>query len=274
MPTESDKNLYTNIPRLSDEEIEELWNQYLTNKDNKKVRDQLIVQYIYLTRYVVGRMKVSLPQSFAIEDIAHYGVEGLIDAVEKFSPDKGARFETYAIMRIRGNIIDRIRSEDWVPRHTRKQLKDISVATEALKQKLGRAPNLEEIASFLNIDKIKLENILNQSQTVCSIYDKKGMSDDSIEVIDTIEDANSEDPLEKMEENDSKKELQLALRRLPERERMIMVLYYHENYTLKLIGETLELSESRVCQLHSQAIMKLRNILTKTKSSRLKKSIV
>lgn len=272
--TNIEHNPYNNIERLSDEKLSEIWSEYLKDKTQKNLRDTLIVQYIYLTRYVVGRIKMNLPPNFAIEDIASYGVEGLIDAVEKYSPDKGARFETYAIMRIRGNIIDKIRAEDWIPRQMRRKIKEVNTTVELLRQKLGRTPSIDEVAVELNMEKEKVEAILSDTQTVGSIYDKKGTSEDSLAVIDTIEDSKLVDPLTNLEDKDTKKDLQVALKRLPERERLIIVLYYHENLTLKEIGDTLELSESRVCQLHSQAIMKLRNILSSSKSNRLQRSIV
>lgn len=265
-------NSYSKIKRLTDSELESLWKEYLKDRTNKKNRDTLIVQYIYLTRYVVGRVKVSLPPTFSVEDISSYGVEGLIDAIEKYSPDKGARFETYALMRIRGNIIDKIRSQDFLPRSVRKKIKDVKEAQEHLKQKLGRQATPAEIGELLGLEKEKVEQILAEETTIGSIYEKRGASDESLEIIDTIQDQRLT-PHEEMEEKDVKKELEHALKRLPERERMIMVLYYHENMTLKEIGDTIEISESRVCQLHAQAIMKLKNILSETRSG-LKKSIV
>lgn len=274
MSEDTDYNSYNKIKRLSDKELETLWHDYLADKSNKKNRDTLIVQYIYLTRYVIGRVKMNLPQTFSIEDITSYGVEGLIDAIEKYTPDKGARFETYALMRIRGSIIDKIRAQDWVPRSTRRKVKEIKIVVEDLKQKLGRAPTPSEIANVMGIEKEKVEAILADELQVSSLYDKKGSSEDSVEIIDTIQDKNSQNPLEQLVDKDVKKELQHALRRLPERERMIMVLYYHENMTLKEIGETISVSESRVCQLHAQAIMKLKNILSSTRTDRMRKSIV
>lgn len=267
-------NSYSKIKRFTDGELEALWAEYFKDKSNKKVRDTLIVQYIYLTRYVVGRVKVSLPPTFSIEDISSYGVEGLIDAIEKFSPDKGARFETYALMRIRGNIIDKIRSQDFLPRSARKKIKDVKDVQEDLRQKLGRMPTSAEVGEVLGLEKEKVDQILAEDTTITSIYDKKGTSDESVEIIDTIQDTKSLSPQEELEEKDVKKELEHALKRLPERERMIMVLYYHENMTLKEIGEAIEVSESRVCQLHAQAIMKLKNILSENRTERLKKSIV
>ena len=274
MSIDLENNTYKNIQKISDSELIQLWEIYLKDKSNKKVRDQLILQYIYLTRYVIGRIRVNLPHTFAIEDIVSYGVEGLIDAIEKFSPIRGARFESYAITRIRGNIIDKIRAQDWLPRQQRKKLKEINQVIEKFRQEQGRLPSSAEIAKEMDVEVEKIDAIMADNQSISSMYDKRGSSEESLEVIDTIEDSKIEDPLEMMADKDAKKDLQIALRRLPERERMIMVLYYHENLTLKEIGETLELSESRVCQLHSQAIMKLRNILTTTKSDRLKRSII
>ncbi len=274
MSEELEYSSYNKIKRLSDEELESLWLQYLTDKTQKSLRDKLIVQYIYLTRYVIGRIKMNLPQTFTLEDITSYGVEGLIDAIEKYTPDKGARFETYALMRIRGTIIDKIRSQDWIPRSTRKKIKEIKLVAEQLKQTLGRAATTTELANALNMEKEKIEALLAEDTQIGSIYDKKGSSDESVEIIDTIQDEHSQNPLEQLVDKDVKHELQMALKRLPERERMIMVLYYHENMTLKEIGDTINVSESRVCQLHAQAIMKLKNILNSNRTDRLKKSIV
>lgn len=274
MSEELEFNSYSKIKRLSDEELEALWHEYLADKTKKTLRDKLIVQYIYLTRYVISRVKMNLPTTFSIEDITSYGVEGLIDAIEKYTPDKGARFETYALMRIRGTIIDKIRSQDWIPRSTRKKIKEIKLMAEKLKQSLGRAATTTELAAAMNMEKDKIEALLAEDTQIGSIYDKKGTSEESVEIIDTIQDENSQNPLEQLVDKDVKKELQTALKRLPERERMIMVLYYHENMTLKEIGETINVSESRVCQLHAQAIMKLKNILSSTRSNRMKQSIV
>ena len=268
MSDEITNNSYNSIKRLSDSELEALWLNYLNDKSNKKLRDEIIVQYIYLTKYVIGRIKLNLPPNFAIEDITSFGIEGLIDAIEKFSPDKGAHFETYAIMRIRGTIIDKIRSQDWLPRSTRKKIKDIKNIIEDLKQELGRTPTTTEIAEAAGIEPEKVNSILAEETSVGSLYDKKYAGDEGIELIDTIEDTNSKNPLDKLEEKDVKNELQAALQKLPERERMVMVLYYHENMTLKEIGASIEVSESRVCQIHAQAIMKLRNILNEHRTEK------
>lgn len=265
---------YNNIKRLSEEELTTVWQEYFKDKSNKQVRDTLIVQYIYLIRYVVGRIKVSLPPTVSIEDVAGYGVEGLINAIERFSIQKNTRFETYALIRIRGAILDKIRAEDFLPRSVRKKIKDIKNAQEHLKQELGRMPTTAEIAKYLDMDPEKVTQIMSEDTVMTSIYDKKGSSDDSVEIIDTIQDTSKLNPQENMEEKNVKQELEKALRRLPERERIIMVLYYQENMTLKEIGGTINMSESRVCQLHAQAIMKLKNILSENRTSRMHKSII
>ena len=274
MEQELDFSSYNKIKRASNEELAELWTKYFADHDNKSLRDQLILQYIYLTRYVVGRVKVALPPTFSYEDISSYGVEGLIDAVEKFSPKMGARFETYALVRIRGNIIDKVRSQDFLPRSVRRKIRDVKEAQEELKKQFGRAATNTEIANYLGIEREKVEQLLAEDTTITSIYDKKGAADGDIEIIDTIEDSHTLAPHEQLEEKDVKKELEAALKRLPERERTIMVLYYHENLTLKEIGEAINVSESRVSQLHAQAIMKLKNLLSENRTERLKKSIV
>lgn len=265
---------YNNIKRLSEEELTALWEKYFRNKSDKEARDTLIVQYIYLIRYVVGRVKVTLPATVSLEDIAGYGVEGLINAIERYSPQKNTRFETYALIRIRGAILDKIRSEDFLPRSVRKKLKDIKHAQEELKQQLGRMPTTKEVAELLDMEPDKVTQLLSEDTTMTSIYDKRGNTDDSVEIIETIQDTNKLNPQEQMEEKNVKQELEKALHRLPERERVIMVLYYQENMTLKEIGGTINMSESRVCQLHAQAIMKLKNILSENRTSRMQKSII
>ena len=273
MEQEFNFSSYSSIKRLSEDELDSLWKGYLLNKD-KESRDKLIVQYIYLIRYVVSRVKVSLPITISVEDITGYGIEGLMNAIERYSPQRNTRFETYALIRIRGAIIDKIRSQDFLPRSVRKKIKDVKQAIEVLKQEYGRIPTTVEIAKYLDIEPAKVTQILSEDVIITSIYDKKGNSEDSVEIIETIEDSVKKAPEDVAEEKDVKTDLQRALMRLPERERVLMVLYYQENMTMKEIGETLNMSESRVCQLHAQGLMKLKNILNNSNSSRLQKAIV
>ena len=153
-------------------------------------------------------------------------------------------------------------------------MKEVKLTGEKLKQELGRAATTKEIADVMGLEKEKVEEILASDTSVDSIYDKKGTGEDSVEIIDTIEDKNSARTEEEVEKKDAKRELEAALKKLPERERMLLVFYYHENMTLKEIGEAINVSESRVCQLHAQAIMKLRNILSAKRSERMNKSII
>jgi len=264
---------YNNIKRLSEDDLTVLWHNYFKNK-TKELRDKLIVQYLYLVRYVVGRVKVTLPATISIEDITGYGVEGLINAVERYSIQKNTRFETYALIRIRGSILDRIRQEDFLPRSLRLKIKTIKTAQEELRQELGRMPTTNELAKKVDMEPEKVLKILSEDTTVTSIYDKKGSAEDSVEVIDTIQDTYKLNPQEKMEEKNVGEALEKALKRLPERERIIIVLYYQENMTLKEIGNTINMSESRVCQLHAQGIMKLKNILSEERSHRLQEKII
>lgn len=254
------------VRKLSEEELREIWIKYLEDKEkNKALRDTLIIQYLTLVKYVVGRIRVNLPSSIATDDLAGYGVEGLIDAINKYRLDKGAKFETYALTRIRGAIIDKVRNMDWVPRAVKQKLKTVQKATQELSDKFGRMPTTEELAVHLETTPDKIEEVIADGHkvSVLSLHEKKDLSNsDSTELIDTIKDDKASTPLEKLEEKDSKKDLEKALSRLPERERVILALYYHENMTMKEIGEAINVSESRVCQLHSQAIMKLRNLLT------------
>lgn len=274
MSQDFDFTSYNNIKRLSESELVSLWEKYLADKSDKATRDTLIVQYIYLIRYVVGRVKVTLPSTISLEDIAGYGVEGLINAIERYSPQKNTRFETYALIRIRGAILDKIRSQDFLPRSIRRKIKVVKEAQEYLKQELGRMPTTQEIANQLDMEPEKINQLLAEDVTMTSLYDKKGSAEESVEIIDTIQDTNKLNPSEEAEEKNIKQELEKALQRLPERERIIMVLYYQENMTLKEIGETIDMSESRVCQLHAQGIMKLKNILSESRSDRLRRSIV
>ena len=274
MSQDFDFTSYNNIKRIPEEELVALWNKYLGDKTDKAARDALIVEYIYLIRYVVGRVKVTLPSTISLEDIAGYGVEGLINAIERYSPQKNTRFETYALIRIRGSILDKIRAQDFLPRSIRQKIKILKEAQEYLKQELGRMPTTKEIADHVEMDPDKVSQLLAEDVTITSLYDKKGNAEDSLEVIDTIQDTNRLNPQEEAEEKNVKQELERALQRLPERERIIMVLYYQENMTLKEIGETINMSESRVCQLHAQGIMKLKNILSENRSERMRKSIV
>ncbi len=272
--TPEEVNSYKKIKRVSDEELQEIWFKYFEDRKNKELRDKLIVQYLYLARYVVNRIKSSLPQEFTLEDITSFGVEGLIIAIERYAPKRGAKFETYALTKIRGNIIDNIREQDFIPRGIRKRLKELKAVAEEIKAQTGKLPTPTELGNAVGLSAEKVLEIFADDPVFLSIYEKKGVGEDSVEIIDTIVDEGTKMPLESLEEKDTQKALQQALNKLPEREKNILVLYYHENMTFKEIGELLNVSESRACQLHSLGIMKLRKFLAESRSERLSKAIV
>jgi RNA polymerase sigma factor FliA len=246
-------------------ETEQLWRRYKDNPENKKLRDKLILQYLHLVRYVVNRLPVTLPVSIGPEDLVSFGTLGLIEAFERFDIDRGLKFETYAVTRIRGSIIDQLRYFDWVPRGVRRRAKELQETSTKLEQKLGRAPNEEELAEAMGVTTTRLKTIITESNNLMISLDE-GRGEDgnnSLSLLDLIEDKNSPDPSSEFEVTDMRDRLAKAIDKLPEREKFLIALYYHENLTLREIGDIINVSESRVCQLHAQAILRLRNTLSK-----------
>ncbi|MEB3244845.1 MAG: FliA/WhiG family RNA polymerase sigma factor [Vampirovibrionales bacterium] len=246
-------------------ELALLWNRFKENPDNKPLRDKLILRYTHLVRYVVSRLPMTLPVSISQEDLISYGIIGLIESIERFDPKRGLKFETYAVTRIRGSIIDQLRVQDWVPRGVRKRSKDLSEAMGRLEMKLGRAPTDEELCSALNVTLPKLRTMIAESNNLMLSLDEHwrddGSGDSNMSLIDSVVDTNSPDPHGMYEAQELQARLAQAIDGLPEREKLLIALYYHENMTLKEIGEIISVSESRVCQLHAQAILRLRNRL-------------
>jgi len=248
-----------------DEATYQLWVKYKSAPNNAQLREQLILKYLHLVRYVVSRLPITLPISIATEDLISFGTMGLMEAVERFDPERGLKFETYAVTRIRGSIIDQLRFQDWIPRGVRKRSRDLGEAMMRLEEKLGRAPTDEELAEELGVPKTKIQTILAESNNLMlSLDDRYGgeSSDSSFTLLDTVEDKNSPDPQGEFEAGELRRRLAEAIASLPEREKLLVALYYHENMTLKEIGEVICVSESRVCQLHAQAILRLRHKLS------------
>lgn len=187
--------------KLSDADLEKLWGQYAENKSDKKIRDKLIIQYVCLVGYVVNRLKTGFPPSISPDDIFSYGAEGLMDAIERFIPSRGIRFETYAITRIRGSVIDKLREADWVPRGVRRRFKNIKKITSDLQSKLGRTPTTEEVARKLDTTKEKVQATLDQieASSIVSIHDHRELGCETFEIIDTLEDPKMKDPLAELE---------------------------------------------------------------------------
>jgi RNA polymerase sigma factor FliA len=243
-------------------DITRAWHLYKESGD-PQARDQLILAYSPLVKYVAGRMSSGLPAHIEEGDLVSYGLLGLIGALERFDPSRNVKFETYAISRIKGSIIDELRALDWVPRSVRSWARKVEVAVTRLENQLTRAPTDDEIAAELGIDVNEFQSILNQISNASIValdefWDSAGSSQDKVNLIDTIEDSEAPDPSRAYRIQAIKETLAAAIQRLPERERIVIGLYYYEGLTLKEIGEVLGVTESRVSQLHTKAILRLR----------------
>ena len=247
-------------------DIQNRWQDYLTNRDHE-VRDQLIIQYAPLVKYVAGRMVVSLPGLINNEDILSYGTIGLIQAVDRFDPAQGVKFETYAIRRIRGSIIDAIRSLHPLSRDTNRRAREIERAYDALIHELGRTPDDREVAEHLglNLDEFRMQ-LMESSTTIVSLDTPLGdMGDEErSSLIDQIVDEDETGVSDQVERADLRRRLVRAIENLAERDRTLISLYYYEELTLKGISEVLGVSTSRVSQLHAAAVFKLRSALRAT----------
>jgi RNA polymerase sigma factor for flagellar operon FliA len=244
-----------------DPEVRDLWERYRDTAD-ADVREQLILQYAPLVKYVAGRVGAGMPSNVEHADLVSYGMFGLMDAIDKFDVSKGFKFETYAITRIKGAIIDELRSLDWVPRSVRTRAREIERAIAELERQLMRAPTDEEIAARLGIETSELETSLSEiSRSSMAALDELWTPQgggDQISLIDTIEDTSGPDPGLSLEQTELKEALGEAIAHLPEREKLVVTLYYYEELTLREIGEVLGVTESRVSQLHTKAVLRLK----------------
>jgi RNA polymerase sigma factor for flagellar operon FliA len=242
--------------------MQALWREYRA-KGDPAIRDRLIVTYAPLVKYVAGRLGSGLPAHVDDEDLVSYGLLGLIGAIERYDPDRDVKFETYAIARIRGAIIDELRALDWVPRSVRSRARDIERAIGELEAKLGRAPTDEEISTKLGLTEEELNESLSEiSRSSIAALDElwtiSGSSGDQVALIDTIEDIEAPDPQGTLSQTELREAIADAIARLPEREKLVVTLYYYEELTLREIGEVLGVTESRVSQLHTKAILRLK----------------
>jgi RNA polymerase sigma factor for flagellar operon FliA len=244
---------------------EELWSVYRNDK-NPAIRDAFIRQYAPLVKYVAGKVAASMPNTVEFEDLVGFGVFGLLDAIEKFDPEKNVKFKTYAVTRIRGAIFDELRSIDWVPRSVRQKTKEIEDAVVSLEAKLGRPASDHEVASSMGVSEDEfLKTMLKISSTsVLSLNDVwySGDEADKISIGESIESPSSMNPDSTVEREEIKRVIIQAISELPETETKVLVLYYYEDLTLKEIGQVLDVTESRVSQLHTKAILRLRSKLT------------
>jgi len=243
-------------------ELRDLWRRYKTDGD-QRARERLVVAYSPLVKYVAGRMGAGLPAHIDEADLISYGLGGLIAAIERFDTSRDVRFETYAITRIKGAILDELRALDWVPRSVRARARQIERAHVKLEAKLQRAPTEEELAAELelSIDDFRdaLLEIANTSiSALDELWSSSDSSGDSISLLDTLRDPGAVDPERIVDQNELRDRVAEAVDRLPEREKLVIALYYYENLTLREIGEVLRVSESRVSQLHTKAVLGLR----------------
>ena len=242
-------------------DTQSLWQEYRKSGD-QDLRDRLILTYAPLVKFVAGRVGASLPAHVDEQDLVSYGLLGLIGAIERFDPSREIKFETFAMARIRGAIIDELRSLDWVPRSVRTRARQIERAIATLEKELMRAPTDDEIAKKLGVTEDELDtSLLEISRSSVAALDElwsPAGGGDSIALIDTIEDESGPDPEVTLELSEVKEALGEAISDLPEREKLVVTLYYYEELTLREIGEVLGVTESRVSQLHTKAILRLK----------------
>ncbi|MFI3257061.1 MAG: RNA polymerase sigma factor WhiG [Spirochaetales bacterium] len=244
---------------------EELWVEFRKTKATQ-LRDAFIRQYMPLVKYVAGKIAVNMPNSVEFDDLVGFGQFGLLDAINKYDPDKKVKFKTYAVTRIRGAIFDELRQLDWVPRSVRQKSREIEDTIVELEARLGRPAADDEIAQAMGVTLEAFNNtVLKVSGTsVLSLNDVwySGDSSDRMSIGDSIESPSSLNPDVIVEREEIKRVIMEAINELPEKEKMVLVLYYHEDLTFKEIGQVLQVSESRISQLHTKANMRLRAKLT------------
>ena len=246
-------------------ELRELWRRCKVDGD-ERARERLVVAYSPLVKYVAGRMSSGLPSHVEEADLISYGLLGLIGAIERYEPEREIKFETFAVSRIKGAIIDELRSLDWVPRSVRARAREIEKVHTKLENNLQRAPTEEEMAKEMDLGLEELRDALLEiaNSSVLALDDLWTVADPSggqISLLDTIRDPSAVDPHAEIDSTELKDRLADAIEALPDRERLVVALYYYENLTLREIGEVLGVTESRVSQLHTKAVIGLRSHL-------------
>jgi len=247
-------------------DLENLWKEY-KEQGSTAAKDKLLAEYTPLVKYTAQRMAVNLPNSVDVGDLIGSGVMGLIKAVETFDLSLGFKFETYATHKVRGAILDELRALDWVPRSVRQKSRQLQNVYSDLEQKLGRIPYDDEVAADLGMSMGEFEGLLSQvaPTTIISLDDQlpdRGGEAKTLTVLDTIEDPQGSNPLKELGYQETKRILKETIGELPEKEKLVVALYHYEELTLKEIGEVLGITESRVSQIHSKAMLKLRGRVT------------
>jgi len=253
------------ITLLDEAEENKLWKEFKKTK-SPAIRDQFIRQYMPLVKYVAGKVSTGMPDSVEFDDLVGFGQFGLLDAINKYDPDKNVKFKTYAVTRIRGAIFDELRELDWVPRSVRQKSREIEDTIVTLESRLGRTATDEEIAKAMGMSESDYQSTVMKisGTSVLSLNDVWYSGDDSdhMSIGDSIEAPNSLNPDVIVEREEVRKVITEAINELPKNEKMVIVLYYHEDLTFKEIGQVLNVSESRISQLHTKANLRLRAKLT------------
>lgn len=242
----------------------DLLNRYLKTKA-PELREELVLRYVSLVHFVLGRLGISQELGGDYEDLVNQGLLGLIESVDRYDPTFNTQFSTYATFRIRGKILDYLRSLDWLSRTARHRTRDIRQAITILTERFQRPPTDAELAEHLGMDMAKVQQALvDSSRVLISLDSVLDVDDDSeTSLYETLADDNQVDPSDAVDQIDMKERLVEALKQLPEREQTVLSLYYYEELTLKEIGEVLGVSESRACQLHARAVLSLQSILSR-----------
>jgi RNA polymerase sigma factor for flagellar operon FliA len=244
-----------------DHSIQDLWTQFKDTGD-AKAREGLILHYSPLVKFVAGRMGVGLPRNVEQADLVSYGIFGLIDAIDKFDLERGFKFETYAVNRIKGAILDELRALDWVPRSVRARAREIQRSLAEMEHSLKRTVTDEELAAHMNMPVETLQDQLAEISTLglVALDELLNTSErDSASVGDLLPDPRAADPVAEFETDETRRALAESINRLNERDRLVVTLYYYEGLTLAEIGDVLGVTESRVCQIHTKSVMSLRN---------------
>ncbi|MGH3821917.1 MAG: FliA/WhiG family RNA polymerase sigma factor [Pseudonocardiaceae bacterium] len=240
--------------------IAALWQAYGRDRD-ATLRDRLVLHYAPLVKYVAGRVGTGLPAHVDIADLVQSGVFGLWDAIDRFEPERGLKFETYAMQRIRGAILDELRAQDWVPRSVRSRAREVERALECLETRLQRSATDAEVAAELGITVAELRDLYAQLQltSVIALDELIAVGRGGTSIAETLPDEAAEEPGAFLDSMESRRLLAEAVSQLTDRDRVVVSLYYFENLTLAEIGRVLGVTESRVCQLHTRAVLRLRS---------------
>jgi RNA polymerase sigma factor for flagellar operon FliA len=232
----------------------DIWIRYRENK-SEEIREDIVLRYAHLVKYVAGRLSINLPPSVDFDDLISFGTFGLLDAIEKYDVMREVKFETYAITRIRGSIIDGLRKNDWIPRSIRERSKDFETKIRELETKLGRTPSNKELCVYLSLTPEEVDSRLIDLSSANMIY-----MDENIE-LDLKDKTNSDSPEEIIEKNYIKSVIRDVIQKLNQQEKIVVTLFYYEGLSKKEISEILNVSQSRVSQIHSKALIRLKNAL-------------